>query len=477
MDHLDSVKKGWEFAAHLVGADVVAHYGDQYVGTVEEAIKQMEDNINWHNYRRLGVGQFKGYVAEEWAAGTFNVDAVAAGSKFRGDVIHSTDELSVDFRIGTKEELELGRKIGHGIGDEYSSKVYATGSDSAIEQSPYTHMKRYVASDQLEEAKAKALEQNDLDTYDNLTDVVEKDGIKSEPATKNDLEKMADDGREQEFRADKYGVTTNSKITPEYVMKRALKAGYTAAAITVAMQLTPEIIKTVDYLIKNGEIDLYEIKRTGLKALSAGAEGFLRGSITCSVQIICDKGALGQAFMHIDPTLLGAIVSITLDTAKNAILVAAGKMTPHEMGAKLVDNVFVTTGFIAGCRIGAHIGGTVVQAIGFEFPVVGYLLGSLIGCAFAACYNIGKSCFISFCVDTGFTCFGLVDQNYELPEEVLHDLGIVLAQIEEAQIEEAQIEEAVIEEARLETAGFETVKLPFVKRGVIGVNKIGYVLQ
>ncbi len=379
-------------------------------------------------------------------------------------------------RVGTQEQLELGRKLGHGVGDEYSSKVYANGSESAIQQRPYTNMKRYVASDQYDDARAQALKDNDIDTFNNLTKKISKDGVESTPATKDDFEKMAEEARELEFKADKHGVSPNSAIMPEYIVKRALKAGYTAAAITVAMQLTPEIIKAVDYLIKNGEINLEEVKKSGLKAISSGAEGFLRGSITCSVQIICDKGLLGQAFMHIDPTLLGAIVSLTLDTAKNAVLVAAGKMTPREMGARFVDNVFVTTGFVVGCRIGAQLGGAIGQTIGFGFPVIGYLLGSLIGCAMAASYNIGKNCLISFCVDSGFTCFGLVDQNYELPEEVLHDLGIVLAQIEEAQIEEAVIEEAHLEIAQLETAELETVRLPFVRRGVIGVNKVGYVL-
>ena len=84
MDSFDSVKKGWEFASYLIGADAVAHYGDQYVGSVEKAIRELlEDQINNHNYRNQGVKQFKGYVAEEWAAGTFNVDAVAADSKLK----------------------------------------------------------------------------------------------------------------------------------------------------------------------------------------------------------------------------------------------------------------------------------------------------------------------------------------------------------------------------------------------------------
>ena len=76
METLDAVKSGWTYASQLAGADAAAHYGDLYIGRVEEAIKQLEDNINRHNYRNLGVGQFKGYVAEEWAAGSFNVDAV-----------------------------------------------------------------------------------------------------------------------------------------------------------------------------------------------------------------------------------------------------------------------------------------------------------------------------------------------------------------------------------------------------------------
>ena len=475
MNTIDSVKKGWEYASQLVGADVATHYGDQYVGRVEEAIKTLEDNINRHNYRRLGVGQFKGYVAEEWGAGTFNVDAVAAGSKLRAEVPHSTELLSVDMRVGTPEQLELGRKFGHGFGEEYSSKVYADGTTSAIEQTPYTGMKRFVASDQYDDARAQALSSEDYDTYHNLTKTVKKDGIESRPADKVDYENMAQDGREQEFKASKYGVDTNSAIKPKYIMQRALKAGYTAAAISVAMQITPEIIKTVDHLIKYGEIDIDEVKKSGLKAISAGAEGFLRGSIACSIQIICDKGLLGQAFMHIDPTLLGSVVSIALDTAKCSILVAAGKMTPREMGDRLVDDVLITTGFIIGCRIGSHIGGVIVQAIGFEFPVVGYLIGSLIGCAFAACYHISKKCLISFCVDTGFTCFGLVDQNYELPEEVLHDFGIILAQVEEAKLEEAEIEEAQFEEANIESSLLETVKLSLVRRGVIGINRIGYI--
>ena len=60
----------------IMGADIAAHMGQEYVSAVEAAIKQLEENINNHQYRNLGIGQLQGYMLEEWGAGTFNVDAV-----------------------------------------------------------------------------------------------------------------------------------------------------------------------------------------------------------------------------------------------------------------------------------------------------------------------------------------------------------------------------------------------------------------
>ena len=62
----------------------------------------------------------------------------------------------------------------------------------------------------------------------------------------------------------------------------------TTAAITVALQLAPEMYKALDYLIKTGQIDLMQVRRMGTKAISAGAEGFLRGSVSCALYIACE---------------------------------------------------------------------------------------------------------------------------------------------------------------------------------------------
>lgn len=480
MQSMNEMQKGWEFATSVMGADIAVHMGQGYISEIEAAIKQLEDNINNHQYRNLGIGQLQGYMLEEWGAGTFNVDAVAAGSTDRASVLHSTAKDSVDIQLDS--------------GKAYSAKSYATTEKTAkaqarfskeTGQASYHDQGRLIPSDQLSDAKAtahrEALRNRQIrgeisdayaETESQLDDVVKnEEGVSSKSAPRKELEKIAKESKNKEFKAAEHGVTAASAIKIEYLLKQALKAGYTTAAITVAMQLTPEIFKAIDYLIKNGEIDISQIKNMGAKGISAGAEGFLRGSISAFLQIMCDSGVLGEAFKGISPTLLGTVVAIVFQTVKNSILVAANKMTTQQMGAAFIDSVIVSGGYL----IGAHIGGIIGQALGFQLPVIGYLLGSLIGTSFCVIYNIGKKKLISFCVDTGFTCFGLVEQNYELPNEVLNEIGVEAIPIPRTEINYVEVPRTQPEIASVSTSEYETVNITVLRRGVIGVNKIGYV--
>ena len=480
MQTKSEVQQGWEFAAAILGADIAAHMGTEYIGAVEAAIKQLEENVNNHQYRNLGIGQLQGYMLEEWGAGTFNVDAVAADSADRAAVLHSTVKDSVDIHLKS--------------GTDYSAKSYGTAEQTAKAQArfnpesgqaSYQDQGRLVPSDQVEGAKqiahrevlrnepiredvAKAYSK----TESKLTDKITNDeGVESRLASREDLEKMAKESKKQEFKAEEHGVTAESAIKTEYLLKQALKAGYTAAAITVAVQLAPEIYKAIDFLIKNGELDLSQVKHMGEKGISAGAEGFLCGSISSGLFVMCKSGALGVALKGISPKPLAAVVALVLQTTKNSILVAAGKMTKHQMGAEFVDMVVMC----GGCSVFAHIGGIIGLALGFQLPALGYLLGSLIGASFCVIHDIGKKKLISFCVDTGFTCFGLVEQNYELPEDVLHEMGVETIEMPRTRIETTEIPRVAIGASEIQKTNYETIDITVLRRGVIGVNKIGYV--
>lgn len=488
MGQQSEVQQGWEFAVALIGADIGANIGNDYVAAVDLAIRQLEDAVNNHEYRNLAIKQLQGYMQEEWAAGTFNVDAVAGRSAYRANVLHSTAKDSVDILL-----QQHGKNMA-----EYSAKSYADGAKSAVAQAQFNHetglagyhgQGRLVPEDQLGDAQAEAHRQAlrnvsirpevadaYAETERNLTDRLSAgDGTQSRPVSRNELDDIARESKDQSFKAEDHGVTAQSAIKPEYLLKEALKAGYSAAVVSIALQLAPEIYKSIDYLIKNGELDIEQIRHIGITGISAGVEGFLRGSIAASLKIACDAGMLGNAFRGIDPTVLGPVVALVLQTAKNGILVAAGKMNAQQMGSAFVDSVLVSGGCIIGMKVGARIGGLVGQTLGFTLPVFGLMLGSLIGTSVSVAYHIGKHQLISFCVDTGFTCFGLVDQDYEIPDEVLEVIGVETVPVHRTQVETSDVSYTEVSRTAINNIRYETIDITVLRRGIIGVNKIGYV--
>lgn len=107
---------------------------------------------------------------------------------------------------------------------------------------------------------------------------------------------------------------------------------------------------------------------------------------------------------------------------------------------------------------------------------MGYVIGGFIGFSVSVIYDIGKKKLISYCVDTGFTCFGLVEQNYELPEEVLNELGVETIPIPRTHIDRVDVQKTQVMGTPIERSDYETIDITVLRRGVIGVNKIGYVL-
>lgn len=205
--------------------------------------------------------------------------------------------------------------------------------------------------------------------------------------------------------------------------------------------------------------------------ISTSGEAFLRGSVAYGVQAAFQQGLFGEALKSADPTIVGVAVTVVLGTIKNSIMVAAGKMTAAEMGMQFVDTLIVSSGYLVSMKIG----GMIAQALFPELPGIGYAIGSLLGCSLAVVYNIGKNKFISFCVDTGFTCFGLVEQNYELPDEVLREMNVDTARIGRARVGTASVPRTQ-STVNIKRAPYETIDITVLRRGVIGVNKIGYVI-
>ena len=155
MDIDNSIKQGWEAClASNLSSSVSSYKGDAYVSRVQDAISAMENAINNHSQRGQKLDYFKGFVLEEWAAGTYNIDAIASGSSDRATVLHETGYGSVDSRLRSGDQIQ-----------NYSMKAYNTPEAAARAQAVinretgeplYKGQKRLVQTDFLEEAKAVA---------------------------------------------------------------------------------------------------------------------------------------------------------------------------------------------------------------------------------------------------------------------------------------------------------------------------------
>ena len=499
MNTLDDVKYGWDFMAKILGADVAGHcaYSDyktntaqneairtqnEHIEQVNRAIDELQDNINNHPYRNLDVERLKGFIAEEMHAGTFNIEAIRQGSNHRAQVLHENGYATVD--------------IGTNFGKNYGLKYTNTPKDAERMQAtlnPETQMPKYhgqerlIAAEQVEEAKVLAhkrglknlqsrpdVAQAHMDTEKHLVGKIsDSEGVESKELNNQEAKQIAREAKNGNFDPEKHGygkTPLREEVRIEYV-NRAINAGLTAAAITAITQIVPELYKAIDYLIKHGEIDLNGLKKSSKKIVSASGEAFLRGSIAYTVEMGIQQGMFGNVLKQVSPSVIGAAVTVIFGTIKDSILVAAGKLTAQEMGSKFVDAIMVSSGYI----VGTQIGGVIAQALCPQLPGISFAIGSLIGCSLAVVYNIGKKKLISFCVDTGFTCFGLVEQTYELPEDVLRQMGVHYIPIPRTEIQRTNVSKTSTA-VQISTSDYETIDITVLRRGIIGVNRIGYVM-
>lgn len=514
----EAVIDGWEYASkHTMGA-IGSLEGADYSGYISDIVTAADtivEHINAYAGDATPVDKLQGFIAEELHADTFNLQAVIRGSASRAIRGDSNKHGSADTII----------TLADGSTIEYSLKYYATGSKSAVAQAKnvieryheyrsqprqgepmsfeqylakngytdadvyttiYNGQGRLIPSDQLDEAiaflKRKIAEdslsdkpsriavmQGRLETLQRLSDrMKDGEGVESMPLTREEAQAIAELAKEGEFELKDIGIDIN-QITRDLIVEKALKAGCTAAVISLVLQLVPEIFKAIDHLQKNGELDIEELKKSGLKCLSATATGFLRGSIACGLTLACQQGLLGEALKKVPAPIIGAITVILIDTAINSLKVATGRMTAKEMGAFFAKEVIVSAAALGGGMVG--------QILLSQLPGLGYFIGSFIGSTLAGItLELGERLLISFCVDSGYTCFGLVEQDYTIPDQVLEEMGIDLIRIPEIELPEVDIAEVQLDTIEIDTIEPETIELTVLRRGIIGVKKVGYTI-
>ena len=466
---------GWDFMSNAMVANIAAGMAardvhnnaminqkiardNQLAQLVNEAIEGFKTSMNNHPYKNLHSEQLKGYVAEGWHQHTFNIDALEHGSNHRVRTLDSNEFGSVDIETNFGKNYSL-KYSNTAKSSENMQAVLEIGTGKA----KYRSQERLIPAEQVPEAKRLARRnalKNSIISDDN--------GISSKKLSVNEAKQIAEEIKNNKFDPEKHGYKKRVLAKPVKIkcFRGAMKAGATAAVLSAAMQIVPELYKVVVHLIKEGQLSIEQLKSSGKKIFSASGEAFLKGAVAYSLEIAVKQGRFGQVIKNMNPSVIGAMALIIFETVKDSLLLAAGKLSPREMGIRFVDNTISTSIMLAT--------GAFFQNLMPTLPIIGYLIGTLLGSAIAVVFNIGKNKFISFCVDSGFTAFGLVDQNYQIPEEVLKEMGVDVIPIPRVEVPRIEVERTPVGRD-VRRIDYDTIKFTVLKRGLIGVNRVGYV--
>lgn len=509
---MNDFDKGFEFSARHAAAVPAGMDAASWVNSVEAAIEELYSAMNsYDHYKNSKAAQdsLKGFLAEEWAFGTANVDAAVKRVDAKGirldshdlgsaDVAWGADQYQLKFLIDPKN---IARKLATTLRDSYNGrpKRYADLSfdEWAVEKgfagkTPddllYGDMGGLIPSDKLEAAKQYTLirieraKGRGLDeevrrwtkVRDNLTDRIKTpEGVEGRPATNEEMRRKAIDvsNRKKLDPADD-GMTTSQLIAASDIVKHSLKAGGTAAALSAALSVAPEIYRAIDYLIAEGEIDDEHLKSIGTAACAGATNGFVSGSATAAITAAAAKGAFGEtvkaaAMGSRGANVIASLVVLTMETCRNSYLVASGQIEPVEMASNMGQSVFSTVMMLGGAAVATALTG------GATFPV---LIGSFAGgAAGSMAFRPVSSCVMKVCVNSGVTFFGLVEQDYEVPKRLLSMLGIKGARIKTARVKTAAVSTAArLSAPSVKTACLHTADVVFFERGLVGVNKVAY---
>lgn len=509
----NSFKSGIDFVSLNLSSVFGSLSSDAWTNLCEQQIEEMKIAMETAaRSKNLDADHLQGFIAEFWHKYTHNTNAAIRGSSSRATMPESNAFGSVDLSVNgrdyslkyykdaissaksqkttIRERYEQARVAAERRGEKFMSleeymkkRGYPEGTDP--NQSIYFGQGKLIPSDQLAEAKAylekriqkelaagrTEVAENLKNVLDSLTDVIEDGkGNSSIQLTRQQAQMLAEAAKNGELDdvLEKLGITLKDLVSPSDIMRQAFKVGASAALISFVLSVAPVIVNAISMLVANGEVDADELKKMGLAAVTGSARGFLNGTVSAALTSCCKIGLLGEAMKTADPMFVGSLVALTINMAENSFKLASGKISKGEYAQEIMRSYFVTGFSLAGAGI--------VQVLFAEVPVIASMLGSFIGSVVGGfVYNATEKLIISYCIESGWTFFGIVEQNYELPTEVLEDIGVAV--FESESFEQNIFESKIFESQKFDAVYFEYEKigLTILKRGLIGVFNIGYV--
>lgn len=304
-----------------------------------------------------------GFIAEEYHAHSFNINAQAAGSIYRAKVLDPSPsgyaKNSVDIAI-----LDSNNTHVRHYQVKYCKDPIAT--QKAFEAGDYRGQKKLVPSGQETAMTKKA------------SCVIESpDGIKSNPLTKEQAMQMRDSVQQQGHTLELGYNEVEAKVLLQNLGKRTGKAALQSAAIVAGLYIASK-------LAKGEKIEGSEVVKT---ALETGADIGIKTAVAGALKVGSEKGLISCLPKGTPASTCANIAFVAIEDAKTLWQMTTGKKSAPECVEALARTTVSTTagivaselGFTVGASIGSLLspGGTMIG--GFVGETIGYMAGERIG--------------------------------------------------------------------------------------------------
>lgn len=476
---MSDFKKNFDKTLGNIGGAQGNLEGNLYSGkvqtSVDEAIKALQNKAN--HLENVDEKWLKGWLAEQWHAKTLKAAATArgrddiwanvSGSNKTGEDIHyGNDFITKTAEVKyNKSPLETAKGI--------SREGYATGEKvvpgDQIDLLGRTATKRAekIALDKPEDAKQL------LDTSARAKDHIEVDGITSKPLGNQEAKEMAKDFKNNgNIEADKYGLNSENFVKWSDVARESGEAALTAAALSAALSAAPHIWATLNEYIETEKIDVNVLLGRGASILENSAAAGFRGGIAASLTVACKTGLMGKNLKNISPAAIGIATTMTINVISYSLKLQQGLMSQQEFANSCLKDTYVLSLAIGGAAIGQMI---------IPIPMLGAFIGNIIGASLGAIAYEGTSKIIlGLSVKNGWTFFGLVEQNYTVPEYVLEQCGFEMFrlntfQIKDFSVSDFSVSDFDVQDFTVQNFSDSTLNFQILRRGVISTNVVGYV--
>lgn len=360
-------KESW-FASETQKATsaMSAQQASSYLTNLDTAIVNANESL----YRTIttqagAVSQnprLDGFIAEQYHAQTFNLNAEATGSQYRAKVLEPNGngyaKNSVDIVI-----VDGNGKVVRRYQSKYCKDANAT--DQAFNHGDYRGQQKLVPDGQQTEIQKKS------------TIVLEApDGTTSNPLSKSKAEQMRDEAQSGQWNE----LNWNEYKTKDLALGIGKQAGYAAlqgAAIGVGFDVAQK-------LWNGEEIKGEEVVET---AIVSGADFGVKAAVGGALKVGIEKELITVIPKGTPAGTIANIAFVAVEGAKIIGKMATGELSFKE-GLEKIEQTTVATaaGLVTmgeGAAIGAAVGvifGPVGAAIGgFVGGTVGYMAGSKIG--------------------------------------------------------------------------------------------------